>query len=181
MNFRRLSRNLEQIHDRMKVETDRGCALWAAAMLDEKLEELLRSVLLDDKKRLKEFMTGVGPIASLAARTMLLYLIGIISKDNFDRYRAIRKIRNEFAHCADELSFDSPGIAKYCDVLASPKLRIAEFTNRQNYIRTVAVLLEGINQRIQELKPLVLNNVYSTLLEVEQAIYQQYDQIETDE
>ena len=73
MNLRRLSKNLELISSRMKVETDRGCALWAAAMLDDRLEELLKSVLVDDKKLLKEFLTGLGPIASFSGFSKICF------------------------------------------------------------------------------------------------------------
>lgn len=175
MIYRRLSNLSQEISSLLSSESDRGCALWAAAMLDDKLEELLRSIFIDDRKEVDKFLKDMGSLATFSARVKLAYLLGIINKDDYKQYTAIRKIRNEFAHNTGNLNYNDHVIAKHCNTLKRPIIKGLELSNRQKYIMAITVFLEILQQRIETLKPLLLQNVYSTVLEVEQAIYQQMD------
>ena len=115
-------------------ETDRGCALMAAAYLDDQLEALLRRVLLVDTKALDELLSGLGPLATFSSRIELCYLLGLIPAQCRRDLHEIRRIRNRFAHETEPLTFDQPPIANWCAELSysaqptSARAR-AKFTN----------------------------------------------------
>lgn len=95
-------------------ESDRGCALFAAAYLDTALENLLRATVLESKKIDEELFEGTAPLATFSGRIKLAYYLGLISSEFRADLETIRKIRNDFAHDATILSFDSQSIADRC-------------------------------------------------------------------
>lgn len=95
-------------------ESDRGCALFAAAFLDTTLEQLIRAVLLDSKRVEEDLLQGTAPLATFSARIKFSYYLGLISAECRSELDIIRKIRNDFAHDASLISFDTPAIANRC-------------------------------------------------------------------
>lgn len=95
-------------------ESDRGCALFAAAYLDKALSDLLFLSLVEDKKIDKDLFEGTAPLSSFSARIKLAYYLGKISKVCRSDLDMIRGIRNEFAHHAEIISFDDQSIADRC-------------------------------------------------------------------
>lgn len=99
-------------------ETDRGCALMAAAYLDDQLEALMRGVLLADTRALDELLSGLGPLATFSSRIELCYLLGLIPVKCRRDLHLIRKIRNEFAHGTEPPTFNQSLIANWCTELS---------------------------------------------------------------
>ncbi|MCS4508897.1 MltR family transcriptional regulator [Xylophilus ampelinus] len=95
-------------------ESDRGCALFAAAYLDSALEGLLLASLIENKKSREELFEGSSPLATFSGRIKLAWYLGFISKEFRTDLEAIRKIRNEFAHSAANLSFETQSISDKC-------------------------------------------------------------------
>jgi len=98
-------------------ESDRGCALFAAAYLDTALEGLFRASVLEGKKIEEELFEGSSPLATFSGRIRLAYYLGLISAEFRADLETIRKIRNDFAHDATVLSFDTQSIADRCRTL----------------------------------------------------------------
>lgn len=167
---RRLNRSMREIESLMSTESDRGCALSAAALLDEKCEELLRSIFVANDKEVDRLLTGLGPLASFSARGKLLYALGILPEGEFNEITFVRKIRNEFAHETVNLAFETSPISDWVDKITDRKPTYCNLTRRDQYIHSIIFLLETLQGRIDTLKPLVFNNVFSTVLEVEQSI-----------
>jgi len=95
-------------------ETDRGCALMAAAFLDEKLKDLLKANLVNDTKLAHKVFDASGPLGSFSSRIDMAYLQGLIPKNAHRDLHLLRKIRNDFAHISDKLSFQSANISARC-------------------------------------------------------------------
>ena len=95
-------------------ESDRGCALFAAAFLDKALSDLLYLSLVTDKRIEKDLFEGTAPLSSFSARIKLAFYLGKISKECRADLDTIRSIRNEFAHHAELVSFDSQSVADRC-------------------------------------------------------------------
>jgi DNA-binding MltR family transcriptional regulator len=95
-------------------ESDRGCALFAAAYLDKALSDLLYLSLARDKRIEKDLFEGTAPLSSFSARIKLAFYLGKISKECRADLDTIRGIRNEFAHHAQLISFDAQSIADRC-------------------------------------------------------------------
>lgn len=98
----------------LSKESDRGCALFAAAFLDKALSDLLYLSLVADKRIEKDLFEGTAPLSSFSARIKLAFYLGKISKECRADLDIIRGIRNEFAHHAELISFDDQSIADRC-------------------------------------------------------------------
>jgi len=98
-------------------ETDRGCALFAAAYLDRATSDLLYLSLVENKHVEKDLFEGTAPLASFSSRIKLAYYLGKLSPSMRRDLDLIRKIRNDFAHSAENLTFDTEKIANRCKEL----------------------------------------------------------------
>ncbi len=99
-------------------ESDRGCALFAAAFLDQALLEYLTNRLVASKGKTRDsFYNGTGPLATFSARINMAYFLGGISAPTKSDLNIIRKIRNEFAHSVEVNSFNEKTIADKCKSL----------------------------------------------------------------
>lgn len=96
-------------------ESDRGCALILSSNLDNRLKELLENLCiklpLDIKKRL---FSGTGGLATFSSRIDMCYALGHLGEDEHRDLHLIRKIRNEFAHHEDKLTFDCHSVKSRC-------------------------------------------------------------------
>ena len=98
-------------------EGDRAAAILAAALLDERLRQLLTAYLIDDSKEVAILLDQEQPLGSFGARMRAAYCLGLLDKDLYGLLSNIKKIRNAFAHQLHGLTFESPGIASACKVL----------------------------------------------------------------
>lgn len=98
-------------------ESDRGCALFAASYLDRSLSDLLYLSLVENNNIENDLFEGTAPISSFSARIKMAFYMGKISKSIRDDLNTIRKIRNDFGHKPELISFDTRTIADKCRCL----------------------------------------------------------------
>lgn len=110
-------RAVQQFRESLTPETDRGCALMAAAFLDERLVDLIQSNLVNDERMSKKVFESSGPLGSFSSRIDIAYLMGLIPMNAVRDLHLLRKIRNDFAHVSDKLTFETPEIADRCGAL----------------------------------------------------------------
>lgn len=100
-------------------ESDRGCVILGAAMLDELLEELLtsfcRQAPQDVKSSVKPLFRGFAPLSTFSARIQVAYALGILPNHVRDDLEIIRRIRNDCAHDWEQLDFSEPRFAQRLD------------------------------------------------------------------
>ena len=84
------------IHTLLTRESDRGCVLVAAAMLDELLADLFRKFLRPGTA--DELLKQGSPLGFFSSRIQMAYAMGIINKEARDDLEIIRRIRNDAAH-----------------------------------------------------------------------------------
>jgi hypothetical protein len=86
-------------YDKLK---GRELAILAAAVMDIGLAHAIEKKIRNDQDEVQGFLglngDGRAPIGTFGARIQMAYLLGIISKGEMEVYRAIKKIRNHFAH-----------------------------------------------------------------------------------
>jgi DNA-binding MltR family transcriptional regulator len=112
-----LKRNVDVVFEFRKTltpETDRGCALMAAAYLDSQIEELLRKLFVDKPEVADELLGLSKPLGSFSARIDLAFLLGKIGEKEMRDLHLIRKIRNDFGHNPSPITFEHPPIASRC-------------------------------------------------------------------
>jgi len=79
-------------------ESDRGAALIAAAMLDDRLKDMLSSFLADTATA-KELLSGFNaPLGTFSSRISAAHALGLLQDNELNEITLIRKIRNEFGH-----------------------------------------------------------------------------------
>lgn len=129
-------------------ESDRGCALFAAAYLDKKLGELLKACMVQHRKMEEELFVGQNPLSSFSSRIKLAYYLGKIAPSERKDLDTIRSIRNEFAHHANLLSFDDQSIRDRCNNLTH-NWREKEASARTKFNAAVsALLIRIVTERI---------------------------------
>jgi mannitol operon repressor len=132
-------------------ESDRGAALVAASMLDERLEEILRCFFVETLTS-KELLVGFSaPLGTFSARAAAALSLGLIQENEYKEIALIRKIRNEFGHGWKPVSFESGRVADLCRQL--PWLGPAELeagaSVRIRFNAAVAVLLTDLLWRVR--------------------------------
>jgi len=137
---------------RLSEESDRGCALMAAAYLDEELKKLLQKSFVNDKKIYNEILDHSAPLGSFSARIDLAYLLGLISKKSRRDLHLIRKVRNAFGHSSQKLTFADRAIAARCKELYHVGVDTAK--PRAKFSRVVMGVLAIIHSQIYLLKPI---------------------------
>lgn len=121
-------------------ESDRGCALFAAAYLDEALLALLRASFVDHEPTIREFTGTNGPLASFSARIDACFLLGLLSEAERRELHLVRKIRNDFAHKAEPIDFEHSPIADRCRQLQY-SVRETDSSARSHFIGAVCAVL----------------------------------------
>jgi len=111
---------------RLESESDRGCVLVGAAILDETLRAVLEAYLSPDKDLVCSMLEGgSSPLSSFSARIKLCRLLGAISTDLYRDLDVIRKMRNEAAHFewrhkdGFDFTFETASIRARCRSLRS--------------------------------------------------------------
>lgn len=107
-----------QFHQALTSESDRGCALFAAAYLDVCLSDLLRVSLVENKNIDKDLFDGTAPLSGFSSRIKLAYYLGLISRNCRRDLDIVRGIRNDFAHQPEIISFESQSIRDRCKNLS---------------------------------------------------------------
>ena len=98
---------LHEFLEPFQTETDRAAALLGAAMLDDKLAEILRSFLVASE--ISERLLR-GPLQSFSSRTDTAYALGFLDEAERNELHIIGRIRNKFAHSWRTLTFETENV-----------------------------------------------------------------------
>lgn len=132
-----LTKQFREIRRELSKESDRGLALYATAHIDIELEKLLKSKLIGSEQHLKEVLSFNGPLGTFSSKIKLSYSLGLINKVMMDDINTLRKIRNEFAHSDENISFNTQKIKDLCDNLQL-NVREEDALRRKKYMNVVA-------------------------------------------
>jgi DNA-binding MltR family transcriptional regulator len=95
-------------------ESDRGCVLVGAAILEGRLEDIFRTVFSRNgiaKKMQDTMFDSNGPLSTFSSKIKLAYSLGFVAKEIYDDLDCIRRIRNDFAHTVNEVDFIEHSVA----------------------------------------------------------------------
>lgn len=113
-NFAKHLLEVEEFKKSISQETDRGCALMVASLLDKKIEDLLKANFVDDSKSTKAILNVSGAISSFSSKIDISYLMGLIGTKVKRDLHLIRKIRNIFGHELKPVFFNDSEITNRC-------------------------------------------------------------------
>lgn len=91
--------------------------------LDHDLEQLLRTVMIDDRS-VDELMDDGQALQSFSSKLKLAYALGLISEMIRRDLYSLNKIRNAFAHEADVTSFDKAPVCDLCRNLSAKEEKV---------------------------------------------------------
>nr|WP_320115520.1 hypothetical protein [uncultured Desulfuromonas sp.] len=106
-----IDKNFLEVWRALKKESVRGSVIIAAAEIEGQLEELLKNRFLlccEDSDLL--FDGGNAPIGTMSSKIELAYRTGCIGAKLRKSLHILRKLRNDFAHLSNEISFDTQSV-----------------------------------------------------------------------
>lgn len=111
--------DLAKFVEELKRESDRGLALVATALIDDRLKESLRSFFCNEKSANRLLDEGNAALGSFSARADTCLALGLIDDYEYSEITLLRKVRNEFAHLKHGVSFQESRIKGLCSSLVS--------------------------------------------------------------
>lgn len=105
---------IDEFGKTLQKESDRGVILICASTIDSVLEDLIKKYLNKNKGRKKiidSLFEYPNPLSTFASKIQFSYCLGLISKEIYEDFERIRKIRNKLAHGYEFKDFASDEIA----------------------------------------------------------------------
>lgn len=141
---------LYAIRGELEKESDRGCALVAAAYLENEVTALLNQFFVEmNKSARKELFDFNGPVGTFSAKTKLAYAMGLISAEVRKALDLIRGIRNKCAHLQEPFNFEEGVVAHQINALM-PNSNMAAATPKDSFILKVQAVAAVIHTRIAD-------------------------------
>lgn len=127
-------------------ESDRGAALAAASMLDDRLRDILASFLADTKTAAALVAGFNAPLGTFSSRIAACHALGLLQDNELREITLIRKIRNEFGHSWKDVSFSGGRVASLCAQLPwlGPSELEMEASPRTRFSFALAILLNDL-------------------------------------
>lgn len=100
--------------------SDRAAAVVAAAFLDAAIRRLLEAAMIAPPTSGPDLFAPGQILGTFMAKANLAFMLGLIDESERKRLSLIARIRNEFAHIADDVNFDKPEVKDRCRDLAVP-------------------------------------------------------------
>jgi DNA-binding MltR family transcriptional regulator len=132
----RIRQRYDEFFGSLSKESDRGCVLVAAAILDKYLEMLIRAEFSQDatvvKRVINPLFKGQGPLASFWSKTQLAYSLDLIPEWMYEDLERIRELRNEFAHRYKAADFEDPAVVRLTEKLKGANYAIRSLRASSN-------------------------------------------------
>jgi hypothetical protein len=98
-------------YDQLLKESDQGCVIISASLIDDVLVRLIKARLAPSIEKQDElFDNASSPFSTFSARIDLAYRLGIIRPQVRASFHLVRRIRNDFAHVVESSNFDSDSV-----------------------------------------------------------------------
>lgn len=130
-------------------ESDRGSVLMAAAFIEDKISLLLESYFINNATVCKRLLKGNGALATFSSKIDLAFLLGLIPENIFYDLHLLRRIRNNFAHNASALTFDTPSIKDQTYALSVLSKTLLRDDTKAYFLRSMTTILNVINMKME--------------------------------
>lgn len=141
-------KDIQRILGELATETDRSVAIVGASLVDHSLQSAIASILrpVEDDRDIFDRLYGLqGIFGSFEAKVLAAYALKIIGPNTQRDLRLITKIRNQFGHDMNPLSFEDGHIKDRCHQLSVPKTSLAEGDPRREYLVSVQYYSVGLD------------------------------------
>ena len=136
-------------------QSDRGAAIAGTAYLDLLLRRALETLMRPLPELQNRLFENRGGLSDFSTRIDAAFAFKLIGPTAHVDLRALRDVRNAFAHSADTFGFDREDIAARCSSLwFASKIRFGgrpmPVSARASFIREVELLAQGLNEVTRE-------------------------------
>lgn len=102
------SRIFVETYESLKAESDRGCVLVVASLIEKILEEQVTARLMPKPGKDDELLSYSknGPLSNFSAKINIAFRLGLIPVSERNIYHQLRELRNACAHHIDQQDFD---------------------------------------------------------------------------
>lgn len=142
-----LAKEAIEFRKTLNSESDRACALMAAAYLELQLEKLIKSFLVEDAPVVNRVLGSSGPFGNFASKIDMAYLLGLIPNLVRRDLHLLRKIRNDFAHTHTQIDFTNPTVASRCHELKYHGLPEAQ-EPRRKFVRVMMGIMSFTHAKL---------------------------------
>lgn len=111
--YERMAETMWKVTVELRKESERGCVVLAFAWMDEQLTANLRKYLLpsaQQSEKADELLGAGRPIGDAATKIDLCLRLGILQPNTHKSLQMFRRLRNDFAHLASNISFENQSI-----------------------------------------------------------------------
>jgi DNA-binding MltR family transcriptional regulator len=116
--------DFKAVAETLLKESDRGCVIFSASLLDEGLENLIRACCHADAPSIKSSVNPLfqtyAPLSTFSGKIQLCYAFRLIPKILRDDLELVRKMRNDFAHNYGPIDFNDPKCRQRFDLFIGP-------------------------------------------------------------
>jgi DNA-binding MltR family transcriptional regulator len=97
----------------MKLQTDTASAVVLTSRVEDWLEAAIQTKMRDDlsSNLIQKLFRGYGPLSIFAAKIDVAYAFSMFGVETYNDLRAIKAIRNRFAHSKEVIHFLSDDLA----------------------------------------------------------------------
>jgi hypothetical protein len=111
-------RSLEDIIAELSKNSEAGVALVTVAVIDEWLLNLLLAAMRPLSNKVLERIFGAGrALYDVAPKADMAYAFSLIDEETLKKLRALKEVRDLFAHTRDSIHFRSPDVVQACQAL----------------------------------------------------------------
>ena len=130
--------------EEFQKETDRGAVLVGIALIDDRLERILKNHFLNSKES-EDLLNGINaPLGTFSSRNKLAYCLGLITQLELQEIKVIQKVRNLFAHEVHGLTFNDSKVSDFCKYLKANTPDPNRFNNNTRSLFINSVVLTSL-------------------------------------
>jgi len=130
----------------LALETDRGCILVGAALLDSLVDQLLRAAMLKKSSNVEALLKPGGALGDFMARVTAAYAFGLLTKAERADLELIAQLRNIRAHQVEAILFDAVADQKVRSLKHVPA-SLSTRPMRSRYIAAVTLMAGTLLRR----------------------------------
>ena len=146
------------------TESDRGSVLMAAAFIEDKITKLLKTYMVHNQTIQKKIFEGNGALATFSSKIDISFLLGLIPKNIYNDLGVLRKLRNDFAHNAKPITFQTDYIIDRCNALQVLSKVALRNDTKAYFLRSMTTILTCINMKMDSFERCQEENAFDTTM-----------------
>lgn len=153
---REAGERINLVMSELAKESDRGSVIVGVACIDDELTRVLTRYLLPTlatSHGSDELFGPQGPLAAFSSRVDLAYRTGLLRRDLRQSLHLLRRLRNDFAHVPQQLSFQTRSVQD----------RVSEIFRLNDALLRVVTETVSKSERISSLPPEPRNEVVAAM------------------